>query len=164
MRSITACRTASPLRQLQFDHDAIVISFEVLLDDRVAAGVVGDARGSAGAAHADRPERHDPADPLTPGAIAAFDCHDECEANVARYAANRAFVLDGLRAAGFDDLALADGAFYVWAGIDHLIGSGRTTDSQALCATWLDELGLAQLPGSTSTRREATGRPVRWFN
>ncbi|NDH11622.1 MAG: aminotransferase class I/II-fold pyridoxal phosphate-dependent enzyme, partial [Actinobacteria bacterium] len=81
------------------------------------------------------------------GAIAAFDCHDECEANVARYATNRTVVLDGLRAAGFDDLAPADGAFYVWAGIDHLIESGRTTDSQALCAVWLDELGLASTPG-----------------
>lgn len=81
------------------------------------------------------------------GAIAAFDCHDECEANVARYATNRTVVLDGLRAAGFEDLAPADGAFYVWAGIDHLIEAGRTTDSQALCAVWLDELGLASTPG-----------------
>ena len=56
-------------------------------------------------------------------------------------------MLDGLRAAGFDDLAPADGAFYVWVGIDHLIESGRTTESQALCATWLDELGLASTPG-----------------
>ncbi|MEL0001189.1 MAG: aminotransferase class I/II-fold pyridoxal phosphate-dependent enzyme, partial [Acidimicrobiaceae bacterium] len=80
-------------------------------------------------------------------AVAAFDCHDECEVNVARYAANRTVVLDGLRAAGFDDLAPADGAFYVWAGIDHLIESGRAADSQALCAIWLDEIGLAATPG-----------------
>ena len=39
------------------------------------------------------------------GAEAAFDCHDECEAYVARYAVNRDIVLDGLREAGFDDLA-----------------------------------------------------------
>ena len=81
------------------------------------------------------------------GAIAAFDSHAECEANVERYAANRAVVLDGLRAAGFDDLAPADGAFYVWASIDHLIEAGRTTDSQALCAHWLQELGIASTPG-----------------
>jgi aspartate/methionine/tyrosine aminotransferase len=81
------------------------------------------------------------------GAIAAFDSHPECEAYVARYAENRQVVLDGLRAAGFVDLAPADGAFYVWAGIDHLIDAGRTTDSQALCATWLAELGIAATPG-----------------
>ncbi|MEO0492654.1 MAG: aminotransferase class I/II-fold pyridoxal phosphate-dependent enzyme [Actinomycetota bacterium] len=81
------------------------------------------------------------------GAVAAFDCHDECQANVDRYTTNRRIVLDGLRDAGFADLAPADGAFYVWAGIDHLIGAGRTTDSQALCATWLDELGVATTPG-----------------
>lgn len=81
------------------------------------------------------------------GAIAAFDCHDECEAYVARYAENREVVLAGLRAAGFNDLAPADGAFYVWASIDHLIEAGRTTDSQALCAEWLDTMGLATTPG-----------------
>lgn len=81
------------------------------------------------------------------GAEAAFDCHEECEAYVARYAVNRQIVLDGLRAAGFDDLAPADGAFYVWAGVDHLIAAGRTTDSQELCSTWLAELGIAATPG-----------------
>ena len=80
-------------------------------------------------------------------AVVAFDCHDDCEAYVARYAENRDIVLDGLRAAGFDDLAPADGAFYVWACIDHLIESGRTTDSQALCTEWLNILGLAATPG-----------------
>ena len=81
------------------------------------------------------------------GAIAAFDCHDECDAYVARYTENRAVVLDGLRAAGFDDLAPTDGAFYVWASIDHLIESGRCTDSQQLCSAWLQELGIAATPG-----------------
>lgn len=81
------------------------------------------------------------------GAEAAFDCHDECEAYVARYAVNREIVLDGLRAAGFTELAPADGAFYVWAGIDHLVAAGRTTDSQALCAEWLARLGIATTPG-----------------
>lgn len=81
------------------------------------------------------------------GAEAAFDCHTECEAYVDRYASNRRVLLDGLRSAGFDDLAPADGAFYVWAGVDHLIEAGRTTDSQALCAEWLAELGIASTPG-----------------
>ena len=81
------------------------------------------------------------------GALAAFDSHDECEANVARYAVNRGILLDGLRAAGFDQLAPADGAFYVWASIEHLIDAGRTTDSQDLCAQWLRVLGIASTPG-----------------
>ena len=76
------------------------------------------------------------------GAVAAFDCHDELEANVARYAINRQILLDGLRAAGIDRLAPADGAFYVWAQTDHL-----ADDSQPLCARWLDELGIAATPG-----------------
>jgi aspartate/methionine/tyrosine aminotransferase len=76
------------------------------------------------------------------GAVAAFDCHDECEANVARYARNRAVLLEGLPAAGLDRLAPADGAFYIWAQTDHL-----ADDSQELCARWLDELGIAATPG-----------------
>lgn len=76
------------------------------------------------------------------GAVAAFDCHDELEENVARYGRNRAVLLDGLRSAGFDQLAPADGAFYVWARVDHL-----SDDSQTLCAEWLDQLGLAATPG-----------------
>ncbi|MEQ8839474.1 MAG: pyridoxal phosphate-dependent aminotransferase [Acidimicrobiales bacterium] len=76
------------------------------------------------------------------GAVAAFDAHDECEANVARYARNRRVLLDGLPTAGIDRLAPADGAFYIWARTDHL-----ADDSQALCARWLDELGVAATPG-----------------
>ena len=75
-------------------------------------------------------------------AVAAFDSHDECEANVARYTRNRRILLDGLPEAGIDRLAPADGAFYVWAQTDHL-----ADDSQALCARWLDELGVAVTPG-----------------
>jgi len=75
-------------------------------------------------------------------AVAAFDSHDECEANIGRYARNREILLEGLPAAGIDRLAPADGAFYVWARTDHL-----HDDSQALCARWLDELGIAATPG-----------------
>ena len=80
-------------------------------------------------------------------ALAAFDCVDELEANVERYAHNRAILLDGLRAAGFDELAPADGAFYVWARVDHLGTDAGEADSQSLCRTWLDELGVAATPG-----------------
>ncbi len=75
-------------------------------------------------------------------ARAAFDCHDELRGNVARYAENRAILLDGLPTAGLDRLAPADGAFYVYACVDHL-----TDDSQALCLRWLDEIGVAATPG-----------------
>ena len=75
-------------------------------------------------------------------ALAAFDCADELDANVARYADNRRILLEGLPAAGLDRLAPADGAFYVWACVDHL-----TDDSQELCRRWLDEIGVAATPG-----------------
>ncbi|MCP5029373.1 MAG: aminotransferase class I/II-fold pyridoxal phosphate-dependent enzyme [Actinomycetia bacterium] len=75
-------------------------------------------------------------------AVAAFDCHDECRANIERYAANRRVLLDGLPVAGLDRLAPADGAFYIYADVSHL-----TDDASALCTTWLDELGIAATPG-----------------
>ncbi len=108
-------------------------------------------------------------------AVAAFDCHDEARANVARYAESRRVLLDGLPAAGLDRLAPADGAFYVYAEVDHL-----TDDSQALCGRWLDELGIAATPGvdfdpsrghryvrfsfagATSDIEEAVDRLARW--
>ena len=75
-------------------------------------------------------------------ALAALDCQDECEANVTRYAANRAVLLDRLPRMGLDRLAPADGAFYVYADVSHL---GRPATE--LCQTWLDELGVATTPG-----------------
>ncbi|MDH4168991.1 MAG: aminotransferase class I/II-fold pyridoxal phosphate-dependent enzyme [Acidimicrobiia bacterium] len=75
-------------------------------------------------------------------AIAAFDCHDELAGNVARYARNRQILLDGLPRAGIDRLAPADGAFYIYADV-----SALTDDSTALCARWLEELGVAATPG-----------------
>ncbi len=77
-------------------------------------------------------------------ALAAFDAAHELDTHVERYAANRALLLDGLRAAGIDHTAEADGAFYVYADIAHLLGPG---DSTALCQRWLHELGVACTPG-----------------
>jgi len=74
--------------------------------------------------------------------IAAFDCHDELQGHLSRYATNRAVLLDGLARAGIDKLAPAQGAFYVWGDVSHL-----SNDSQALSAQWLDELGIATTPG-----------------
>ena len=74
--------------------------------------------------------------------LAAFDCRDELDASVARYAARRQIVVDGLAAAGITKIAPPDGAFYVWADVSHL-----GADSQVLCAEWLAELGVAATPG-----------------
>ncbi len=75
-------------------------------------------------------------------AVAAFDCRDDLDANVARYAANRRLLLEHLPAAGFDRLAPADGAFYIYAEIGHL-----TSDSPAFCRRMLTETGVAATPG-----------------
>ena len=75
-------------------------------------------------------------------ALGAFDSIAELEANVARYRANRQILLDGLPAAGIDRIAPPDGAFYLYANVDHL-----TDDSLDLAATWLAELGIATTAG-----------------
>jgi len=75
-------------------------------------------------------------------AVAAFDCEDELQANLARYAANRAVLLNELPAAGLDDLAPADGAFYVYADV-----AAHTNDSVEFCRRMLAETGVACTPG-----------------
>jgi aspartate/methionine/tyrosine aminotransferase len=75
-------------------------------------------------------------------AVAAFDAYDELDANVARYAANRAMLLEALPAIGFDRLAPADGAFYVYADV-----SQWTNDSMSWAARLLNEAGVAVAPG-----------------
>jgi aspartate/methionine/tyrosine aminotransferase len=75
-------------------------------------------------------------------AEAAFGCAEELEANKAVYVRNRALLLRGLPEAGFDKLAEADGAFYLWADIGHL-----TNDSVEFTARMLAEAGIAATPG-----------------
>jgi aspartate/methionine/tyrosine aminotransferase len=84
-------------------------------------------------------------------AIAAFtpESYAELDGHVARYAANRRDLLDGLPALGIDKLAPADGAFYVYADVGHL-----TDDSYAWCLQVLEETGVAMAPGiDFDTRR-----------
>jgi aspartate/methionine/tyrosine aminotransferase len=76
-------------------------------------------------------------------AIAAFQCGEELDGNVARYARNRALLLEELPKAGFDRWAPADGAFYLYADVAHL-----TNDSEAFCRRMLHELGIACTPGT----------------
>ena len=75
-------------------------------------------------------------------ALAALGAEAECEANRAVYAANRAAMLAGLPRAGFDRLAPADGAFYVYADV-----SGLTDDARAFAAELLAGAGVAVTPG-----------------
>ncbi|HVZ07275.1 pyridoxal phosphate-dependent aminotransferase [Rhodopila sp.] len=75
-------------------------------------------------------------------AEAAFDCHDELQANIARYRRSRARLLQALPEAGFTRLSPAEGAFYIFADI-----SDRSNDSMAFCARMLREAGIAATPG-----------------
>ncbi|QUJ77492.1 aminotransferase class I/II-fold pyridoxal phosphate-dependent enzyme [Sulfitobacter albidus] len=75
-------------------------------------------------------------------ALAAMDCTEELEANMAVYRANRALMLEGLPRAGFDRIAPPDGAFYVYADV-----SAITDDSRALAAEILEKAGVAVTPG-----------------
>jgi len=77
------------------------------------------------------------------GALAVFDCKEELEANVQRYAANRDLLLRELPKAGFDKLASADGAFYIYADVTEM-----TNDSAEFCSRMLDEAGVAATPGT----------------
>ncbi len=75
-------------------------------------------------------------------AEAAFDCHEELQANVARYRRSRDHLLAMLPGAGFPRLSPAEGAFYLWADV-----SDRTNDSVAFCARMLREISVAVSPG-----------------
>ncbi|MFZ3394972.1 pyridoxal phosphate-dependent aminotransferase [Rhodococcus sp. DT1] len=80
-------------------------------------------------------------------AIEAFgtEARSELDGHVERYAVNRELLLDGLPDLGITELAPADGAFYVYADIRHLLLSGET--STAWCARLLHDTGLALAPG-----------------
>jgi aspartate/methionine/tyrosine aminotransferase len=90
-------------------------------------------------------------------AVAAFttESYAEADAHVARYARNRAVLLDGLPRLGITRLAPADGAFYAYADVSHL-----TEDSMQLCRRMLLETGVAMAPG-VDFDTEAGGRFVR---
>ncbi len=89
-------------------------------------------------------------------ALAAFDCRDELDAYVAGYARSRALMLERLPDAGFDRLAPADGAFYIYADVSRL-----SNDSQEFCARMLADIGVAVTPGIDFDRRRGN-RYVRF--
>ena len=75
-------------------------------------------------------------------ALAALDCIDEAEANLAVYSENRRLMLEALPKAGFARIAPPEGAFYVYADVSEL-----TPDSRAFAAEILDRAGVAATPG-----------------
>ena len=75
-------------------------------------------------------------------AVAAFDASDELGAVKAGYRRNRDILLDGLPALGFDRLAPADGAFYLYADVSRF-----TDDSPRFCHDLLHRAGIAATPG-----------------
>ena len=75
-------------------------------------------------------------------ALAALDCTDEADGNLAVYAENRRLMLEGLPKAGFDRIAPPEGAFYIYADVSHL-----TDDSLAFAAEILERAGVAVTPG-----------------
>jgi aspartate/methionine/tyrosine aminotransferase len=77
-------------------------------------------------------------------ALGAFEesSYAEADGHVARYAVNRALLLDGLAGLGITRLAPADGAFYVYADVSHL-----TLDSMDFTHRLLAETGIAVAPG-----------------
>ncbi|ARS27043.1 aminotransferase class I/II-fold pyridoxal phosphate-dependent enzyme [Sphingomonas sp. KC8] len=119
---------------------------------------------------------------LTPPSLAqhagliAFDCRDELDGHVATYAHNRALLLAALPTMGLHSFAPPDGAFYIYADVDHL-----TRDSIALCEELLLETGVATAPGldfdpvegghfirfsfavSTDRVQDAIARMTPWF-
>lgn len=75
-------------------------------------------------------------------AEAAFDCHDELQANRAQYVTARNLLLNGLPAAGFSHFSPPDGAFYVY-----LDSTAHEADSADFCRRLLDEASIAATPG-----------------
>ena len=108
-------------------------------------------------------------------AVAAFECKEELDGHVARYARNRDVLLEALPEAGFENLAPVDGAFYIYADVTRI-----SNDSEALCRRLLAETGVAMTPGmdfdtgrgnayvrisfagTTADMRDAAGRLVAW--
>lgn len=81
-------------------------------------------------------------------AVAAFDCAEELDGNVARYAENREILLAGLPRIGFARFAPADGAFYLYADV-----SAFGIESRELSRRLLAEARVAVAPGLDFDRR-----------
>lgn len=75
-------------------------------------------------------------------ALAAMDVPDDLHAAVETYQQNRDRLISGLAKLGISKIAVPDGAFYVYAEVDHV-----TRDSLAFCLRLVRETGVALAPG-----------------
>uniref|UniRef100_UPI0025957C91 aminotransferase class I/II-fold pyridoxal phosphate-dependent enzyme n=1 Tax=uncultured Paracoccus sp. TaxID=189685 RepID=UPI0025957C91 len=75
-------------------------------------------------------------------ALAALDCVDEAEANLAVYAENRRLMLERLPRIGFDRIAPPEGAFYIYADVSELTGNSLNFAEEVL-----EKAGVAVTPG-----------------
>lgn len=109
--------------------------------------------------------------------LAALDSREELEAHVAVYARNRKLLLATLPSLGLNAIAPPDGAFYIYANIEHL-----TDDSLGFCKVMLEQTGIATAPGidfdpidghhfirmsfavSTPEIEDAIARMAPWFS
>ena len=71
-----------------------------------------------------------------------FDCIEQLDQNVVRYAENRKLLLKELPLVGLTNFAPPDGAFYIYANVSHL-----TNDSKSFCSRLLFDTGVAITPG-----------------
>lgn len=75
-------------------------------------------------------------------ALAAFSAQGELDGHVARYRRNRDILLGELPGLGWDRLAPADGAFFLYADVSRM-----THDSESFCRRLLEDTGVALTPG-----------------
>jgi len=75
-------------------------------------------------------------------AVLVFDCLDDLNANVKRYAKNREILLNELPKMGFKKFAPSNGAFYIYADV-----TSFTQDSEVFCGELLSGSGVAITPG-----------------
>ncbi|MAV86815.1 MAG: 1-aminocyclopropane-1-carboxylate deaminase [Rhodospirillaceae bacterium] len=76
-------------------------------------------------------------------AVSAFECLEELDSNVLRYADNRNILQEELPKIGLKRFAPSDGAFYLYVDV-----SDYTNDSFSLCQDLLTDAGLAITPGT----------------
>ncbi len=82
-------------------------------------------------------------------AEATFDCEDVLDDRVDIYAANRDIIMSALADCGVENIAPADGAFYLYADM-----SAFTADSQQFCTDMLEGAGVAAVTGLDFDERD----------
>ncbi|MEG3640550.1 aminotransferase class I/II-fold pyridoxal phosphate-dependent enzyme [Magnetococcus sp. PR-3] len=80
-------------------------------------------------------------------ALQAFECAGEMDAQVARYDANRRYLLEELPQLGFKIGVEPRGAFYVYTDASEVLKKTGLADGKALCLAALDQAGCAFTPG-----------------